>query len=187
MATGDYQVSNSSKSRTLAEEWNGRAWVIKSTPNPADGVNGDGIPGVACTSPGGCVAVGNYGTPDNQRELLLAEAWNGRTWAIKAIPSPKGASGSSLSSVSCRAASTCMAVGSFGENGLLAEAWNGTAWAIKAVPHPQGATFAFMDSVSCGAAAACVAVGTESTSSNAELPVAEAWNGKAWAITAVPL
>jgi hypothetical protein len=44
-----------------------------------------------------------------------------------------------------------------------------------------------MDSVSCGAAGACVAVGSESTSSNAELPVAETWNGKAWAITTVPL
>jgi len=134
MATGDYQVGNSSKSRTLAEEWNGKAWLIKATPNPEDGANGDGIPGVACSSPGACVAVGGYGTPDNQRGLTLAEAWNGRTWAIRATPDPKGAAGGDLSSVSCSAASTCMAVGSSGGTGLFAEAWNGRAWTIKAVP-----------------------------------------------------
>src|SRR5690242_13901928 len=56
MATGDYQVNNSSKSRTLAERWNGKTWAIEATPNPKDGVNGDQLPGVACSSPLACVA-----------------------------------------------------------------------------------------------------------------------------------
>jgi hypothetical protein len=185
MATGDYQVGNSSKSRTLAEVWNGRAWVIRATPNPQDGVNGDGIPGVACSSPGACVAVGGYGTPDSQRSLTLAEVWNGRIWAIRATPNPKAGGG--LSSVSCRAASDCMAVGGSGESGFFSEEWNGKAWTIRAVPHPRGAVFASMNSVSCAADDACVAVGDESSSSNAEMPVAEAWNGKAWTIKTVPL
>ncbi len=178
-AVGDYQVNNSSKSRTLAEAWNGKTWAIEATPNPKDGVNGDGISGVACSSRRACVAVGGYGR-------TLAEAWNGHTWTIKATPNAKGATGSDLSGVSCRAASACMASGGSGGNGIFAEVWNGKKWTIKAVPHPKGATFTFLNSVSCGAKEACVAVGDEFNSSQAESPVAEAWNGKTWTIKTVP-
>jgi hypothetical protein len=128
---------------------------------------------------------GRLRPPDSQQSLTLAEAWNGRTWAIRATPDPKA--GGELSSVSCRAASHCMAVGGSGENGFFAEEWNGKAWTIRTVPHPRGAVFASMNSVSCAADDACVAVGDESSSSNAEMPVAEAWNGKAWTIKTVPL
>lgn len=185
MATGDYQVGNSSKSRTLAEEWNGSAWSIKATPNPADGVNGDGIPGVACSSPGACVAVGSYGAPGGQRSLTLAEVWNGRTWAIHATPNP--AAGGVLSTVSCGTASGCMAVGGSGGSALFAEQWNGRAWAIRAVPRLRGATFASINSVSCAANGTCVAVGDDSSRSNVERPVSEVWNGQAWTLKTVPL
>ena len=142
MATGDYQVNNSSKSRTLAEAWNGKAWTIKATPNPKDGVNGDGIPGVACSSPRACLAVGGYGSP-------LAEAWNGKAWTITAS-SPKGAAGGNLAGVSCIAANACMAVGNNSGNGIFAETWNGRTWTIKAVPSPKGAALTLLSSVSCG-------------------------------------
>jgi hypothetical protein len=184
MAVGDYQVHNSSKSRTLAEEWNGRAWAIKATPNPHDGVNGDGIPSVACSSPRARIAVGSYGTPNNRAALSLVEAWNGHAWAIKAPPRPKGAS-SNLSGVSCTAAISCMAVGDF-TGGLFSGVWNGRTWAIRAVPHPKGATSTLINGVSCGARTACVAVGDGFSSSETEIPVAEAWNGKTWSIKAVP-
>ncbi len=186
MATGDYQVNNSSKSRTLAELWNGKIWAIEATPNPKDGVNGAELPGVACSSSLACVAVGGYDSTNNQGNLTLAEAWNGKTWAIKATPNPQGAAGNSLLAVSCTAANGCMAVGDSGANGIFSELWNGTAWTIKAVPHPQAATFVFMNGVSCGAANSCVAVGDYFNSSQAELPVAEAWNGTAWTIKPVP-
>ena len=186
MAIGNYQVNNSSKSRTLAEAWNGKTWAIEAAPNPKDGVNGAGLSGVACSSLLACTAVGGYDSLNNQGDLTLAEAWNGKTWAIKASPNPKGTSGSNLSGVSCRAANACMAVGGSGGNELFSEVWNGTAWTIKAVPVPQGATFTSLNSVSCGAKDACVAVGDEFNSSQAEVPVAEAWNGTAWTIKPVP-
>jgi hypothetical protein len=184
-AVGDYQVDNSSRSRTLAEAWNGKTWTIKATPNPKDGVNGDGFSGVACSSPDACMAVGGYNNSSNSRNLTLAEAWNGKTWTIKASPNPKGATGSNLFGVSCDA-SACMAIGDSGENKTLSEAWNGKTWTIKASPNPKGATFSFLKGVSCGAKRACVAVGYEFNSSQAERPVAEVWNGETWTIKAVP-
>jgi hypothetical protein len=150
-----------------------------------NGANGAELSGVACSSLLACVAAGGYDSLNNQG-LTLAEGWNGKTWTIKATPNPSGATGSNLTGVSCRAANACMAVGGSGGNGLFAEAWNGTAWTIKAVPSPQGATFTFLNGVSCGAKAACVAVGDEFNSSQAEVPVAEAWNGTAWTIKPVP-
>lgn len=185
MATGSYQVHNTSKSRTLAAQWNGRTWVIKATPNPRDGVNGDGIPGVACSSPSACIAVGSYGTPNNRAAQSLVEAWNGRVWAIKAHPRPKGAS-SNLSGVSCTAATSCMAVGGY-TKGLFSAVWNGKTWTVKAVPTPKRLTFPVMNDVSCKAQNACVAVGGGFTRSETEVPIAETWNGKSWSIKAVPV
>ena len=184
MATGNYQVHSSSKSRTLAEEWNGRAWAIKATPNPHDGVNGDGIPSVACSSPSACIAVGGYGTANGRAALSLVEAWNGRAWAIKASPHPKGAS-SNLSGVSCTTANSCLAVGSY-RGGLFSGMWNGRAWAIRAVAQPRKVTSALLNGVSCGARDACATVGDGSTTAETEIPVAEEWNGKTWSIKAVP-
>jgi hypothetical protein len=184
MATGNYQVHNSSKSRALAEEWNGRAWAIKAPPNPHDGVNGDQIPSVACSSPSACIAVGGYGTANGRAALSLVEAWNGRAWAIKASPHPKGAR-SSLSGVSCTAASSCMAVGS-DRGGLFSGVWNGKTWSIRAVAQPRKVTSTMLNGVSCGTRDACVAVGDEFSSPDTEIPVAEEWNGKMWSIKAVP-
>lgn len=184
MAVGDYEVHNSSKSRTLAEQWNGRAWAIRATPNPRDGVNGDGIPSVACSSPRACIAVGGYGTPNGRAALSLVEAWNGHAWAIKPRPRPQG-SRSNLSGVSCTAANSCLAVGS-DRGGLFSGVWNGRTWAVRAVPRPGRVTSPLMNGVSCGARNACVAVGDGSSSAETEVPVAEEWNGKSWSARAVP-
>ena len=174
MAVGDYQINNSAKSMTLAEEWNGRTWATKATPNAKDGVNGDGIRSVACSSPSACLAVG---TP--------VEAWNGHSWKIKASPSRKGTN-SYLSGVSCAAANSCMAVGS-DTGGAFSGMWNGKTWAIKAVSRPKGLASTAMDAVSCGARNACVALGEGVNSSQTEILFAEAWNGKTWSIKAVPV
>jgi hypothetical protein len=182
IAAGDYQVDNSSKSRTLAETWDGATWTIIATPNPRDGANGSDLNGVSCSATNACVAVGGYGRPPNGGDLTLAEVWNGKTWAIKASRNNPTSTGGSLEGVSCRSAQACMAVG-----GGLAEAWNGGIWTIKHVPNPGGATDVFLDSVSCGSARACVAVGSYFTGQFApEMPLAEVWNGKTWTVKTTP-
>ena len=192
VAAGDYQVDNSSKSRTLAETWDGKTWTIHNTPNPQDGVNGSDLNGVSCRSAHACVAVGVYSPPFNGGGQTLAEIWNGRTWAIKPSRNNPTSTGGSLQGVSCRSAHACMAVGSYvtssSEGVPLAEAWNGKSWTIKPVPNPGGATDVLLDSVSCASAHACVAVGSYFTGQfSPAAPMAEGWNGKTWTIKQTPL
>ncbi len=58
--------------KTLAEEWNGTAWSIQSTPNPA-GATFAALFGAACTSPSACIAVGTWQHNSNTYDTL-AEA-----------------------------------------------------------------------------------------------------------------
>src|SRR5215469_3056556 len=88
----------------FAEAWNGTAWKLQPTPNPAGATN-TALSGVSCTAAGACEAVGvtDSGT--------LAETWNGTAWKLQPTPNPAGATGSGLSGVSCTAADACEAVG----------------------------------------------------------------------------
>jgi hypothetical protein len=68
----------------LAERWNGKTWAIQPTPNPPRG----NLPGavayltaVSCPSATACVAVGQ-----SNAGALVAELWNGKTWAIQHLP-----------------------------------------------------------------------------------------------------
>jgi hypothetical protein len=110
------------------------------------------------------------------QDAVLAEQWNGTSWAIQPTPIPAGAYTSALSSVSCAAASACIAVGVSGLSNPLAEQWNGASWTIQ--PTPGGGP---LHGVSCPAANACTAVGGLGT------PVAEQWNGTAWTTMTVLL
>src|ERR1700733_3307233 len=51
IAVGTYGTSGD----TLAENWNGTAWTVESTPNPAGG-SSNTLAGVSCGTPDACVA-----------------------------------------------------------------------------------------------------------------------------------
>jgi hypothetical protein len=110
----------------LAERWNGTAWVIQRVPQPP-GAADSSLTGISCSSPVACTAVGTW-LGGSARGGLLAERWNGKTWAIQATPSPPGHD-SGFDAVSCPSATACVAVGRSG-SGPLAARWNGTAWAL---------------------------------------------------------
>jgi hypothetical protein len=119
--------------------------------------------------------------------MLLAEHWNGSTWALQALSLPPGASGS-LAGVSCRSAANCTAVGQYQSNtagGVLAEAWNGSTWTMQATPSPTGAIDSQLNAISCPSASSCTAAGLYSTTSST-FPLAETWNGSTWTIQATP-
>jgi hypothetical protein len=163
---------------TLAEAWNGKVWAIEPTPNPTGSESGS-LAGVSCASTTACAAVGMngpYGT--------LAEAWNGKTWTIEPTPNPSGGIFSQLAGVSCTSAKTCTAVGGGGHTS--AEVWNGQTWAIKPTPNPTGSESGSLSGVSCTSVTACTAVGYYLNSSNTNLTLAEAWNGKTWTIETTP-
>ena len=119
-------------------------------------------------------------------------------------PGPASASTSlsvinaSLSSVSCTAASDCMAVGAVQEmrSGSfqffpLAEHWNGSAWTVLPTPgprHPGGGDL--LSSVSCTSGTSCMAVGQIQAVPPGGFTIqhtfSESWNGTAWRIVPTP-
>jgi hypothetical protein len=189
-AVGSHAASLSSPTFTLAERWNGMRWWIQHTLLPRSAASGT-LFGVSCASATACTAVGGAFDKATRRTVNLAEAWNGTSWRVQAIPNPKGSTGGSLHGVSCTSPRACTAVGNYGTAAgrvlAVIERWNGARWAIQPAPRPAGATSAPFLGVSCSAARACTAVGYQSGGSGGTRPVAEAWNGTRWHTQAVPL
>jgi hypothetical protein len=63
---------------SLAEAWNGKAWTLQSTPNPAGGSN-MALNAVSCASATACTSVGGYtvGSGQNEQQLTFAERYAG--------------------------------------------------------------------------------------------------------------
>ena len=171
---------------TLAEAWNGTAWTLQPTPNPASATDDSELLGVSCSAANVCEAVGDYINKAGAT-VTLAEAWNGTAWKLQPTPNPTHAgvgTGASLFGTSCSAANACEAVGDFFRAGgffTFAEAWNGTAWTLQPTPNPSGTTNSGLSGVSCGAASACEAVGNSGAGT-----LAETWNGTAWTLQPTP-
>jgi hypothetical protein len=80
---------------------------------------GDGVllSSVSCPAAGSCVAVGHY-TSVTTGNVPLAETLSGGSWTATAAPiaglsPPAGNSGARLTKVSCPAAGTCVAIGTY--------------------------------------------------------------------------
>jgi hypothetical protein len=172
---------------TLAERWDGAAWTIQPTPNPADAVTG-ALDGVSCSSTSACIAVGHYvdgaGTTGT-----LSEAWDGNAWTVQPTPNPAGATDSELHGMSCSTAVACTAVGSSIDSGgsqlTLAQRWNGANWTIQTTPNPTGSD-SFLRGVSCTTASACSAVGQYTAPGGATAALAEVWDGTTWTTQSTP-
>jgi hypothetical protein len=186
IAVGNYFDNDLAAGVTLAERWNGSAWSVLSTPNPAGGTFG-ALRSVSCVSDRQCVAVGNYQTGATPIAAALAEGWNGSTWSIRVTPNPVNARTVNLSGVSCTAAgSACMAVGSYQPNDgnarTLSEGWNGTSWSVRSTPVPAGSSTSQLNSISCESPTLCTAVGAATTGLDDGPTLAEGWDGAHWSI-----
>jgi hypothetical protein len=108
---------------------------------------------------------------------MQADEWNGTAWATQTAPIPSSAISGELSSVSCTAVNSCLAVGSYeastGISQTLAERWNGTAWNISSTPNPTGATGSYLSGISCYTATLCTAVGHYVNKSNIDISLIE--------------
>jgi hypothetical protein len=182
---------------TLAEVWNGSAWAVQSTPDPA-GQGGLSVLSAVSCLPGGsaCTAVGYW--LSGGEDVTLAEARTGTTWKVVPTPTPAGPQGivqGLLTSISCTSATACSAVGDHLSRAdhqvSLMEAWNGTAW--KIVPAPAGGTTSAVSGISCPLASQCTAVGVGYPTNQGAQPgqgdaftLAEAWNGTAWTTEQTP-
>jgi len=175
-ATGWYFTKSGTAAFTAA--WNGTRWQVQPAPGPARAGH---LPGISCTSPSACVAVGDHGTV----------VWNGTSWRYAAVAAPAGAEALALNGVSCTSASACAAVGSYfstvGGPLTLAETWNGTAWRFRPSPNPATQGRNQLNTVSCTAQSACTAVGVEAASDfSPPGAFAETWDGTRWRLQPVP-
>jgi hypothetical protein len=127
--------------------WNGRRWSLIKTPDPGGTAQGDlnTLLKLTCASPHSCWAVGEYGSTVSSaptaNEVLH---WNGLAWSVTSVPDPGGAS-NTLFGVFCSAASSCWAVGEFGDTVAgedvernVALRRNGARWSRVATPDPAG-------------------------------------------------
>jgi hypothetical protein len=102
--------------RERASTWSPSELVFPSGVRAIPGISQPGISldSVACRSAGNCLAVGPYNQSPNRLRPLLVTERNGRWVEGTEAPPPKGAGknyNASLSSVSCPAPETCVAVG----------------------------------------------------------------------------
>lgn len=163
-AVGEATISGSL--RTLAMRWNGTAWTLQTTPNPASSTLH--LKGVSCTSATACIAVGDSATSS---PLILT--WNGTTWSIQASPPAYP-----LATIACGSASSCYVVRAGGTPVTVAR-WNGTSWAnlspLDGYIPPQ------MKGVSCSGVDECMVVGFYYDMQKGRLaPLARRWNGISW-------
>jgi hypothetical protein len=156
----------------LAEHWNGSAWSIQATPVPA-GVTVGMLSDVSCWSPTKCIAAGDF-VNGSGNGRLLAEYWNGSTWARQTVPLPPGAISGVLTGISCTGVTDCTAVGQDTKASpspqALAERWNGSTWTPQQTAQPS--VNKVLQSVSCIPAPVCTAVGAIPSGSKAK-PLAE--------------
>jgi hypothetical protein len=179
-AVGTWFDSSGNDAGTVAERWNGTAWVLE--PSPGSHRPNYFLGAVSCTSASACTAVGNTDTG------LLAVRWNGATWTRQSPVTPSGTEGDFFGSVSCSTPSACTAVGvTFGPGGFppstIAERWDGTRWSVEPTPNLPGAYDMDGMEVSCPTRSACTAEGsftnnvTFVTNAGPKMPFAEQWNG----------
>lgn len=181
-------VATSGITVTLAETRNGKAWHRQATPNPADDTTPAVDPtltGVSCPTAGFCEAVGGYSSNGTGTAgAVLAETWDGTSWALQSVPVPSGSTAQGLNQVSCTSATFCEAVGDYidssGATVPLAETWNGTAWSVQSAPSPSGTLLEVLSGVSCASATFCEATGGGST------PFIDGWNGTSWQSQSLP-
>jgi hypothetical protein len=168
----------------LAEHWDGVTWTRQTIPVASGGGE---LYGISCPSADDCIAVGRAASAGTGHTAMLAEHWDGSSWAQQPIPKATG-SMSSLLSVSCPSGSNCTAVGENDDGQSLAGHWNGSHWAIQPTPVPAGAYLSPLDGVSCPKAGFCLATGYYAMPNVAiSSAFTEIWDGHGWALQPLPL
>jgi hypothetical protein len=134
-AAGSFSAAKgtNSNSFTLTMHWNGSAWAIVPSPNPATPSPVKGVRqtlnGVVEISPTDAWAVGN--TVDTVSGSFLPDKpiamhWNGTAWSVATLPN---LGGGLLASVTASSSTSVWAAGS---TSVLH--WNGTSWTPETIP-----------------------------------------------------
>jgi hypothetical protein len=174
VAVGNYSVSATQYAAMGAIESRGswhRATDI-AAPRGAFPAQYTAITSISCPAANSCFGVGEYAVSGTQsRAMTVTESKGrfGRAQQVTAVPPGRGRSPStSLLSVSCAPASTCLAVGGgrnyLGQSVAMYMIRSGSHWQAAFLPPPSGAATGALQrsalfSVSCNGRAHCTAVG----------------------------
>ncbi len=153
---------------------------------------------VACPTTTSCVAVGNYADTSGNTQGLI-ETMSGGTWTASTAPlnglnpAPTTNPLIVLTSLSCPATGTCIAVGTYndtnGQAGLIETMSNGS-WTASTAPLSGLSTYTIprfaLNQVTCYLNGPCVAVGRYQDSSNTYQGLIETLSGSTWTPTAAP-
>jgi hypothetical protein len=188
MAVG-YSVKSGKKTAFAVGRNSESKWVTQSMPEPASAISSE-LHGVDCPASTFCMAVGSYSLSAGEPQWAWSATWNGSTWTLQTVAKPSGSPQRSvLLDVSCASASNCTGVGGYRTSGgtqvSFVERWNGVSWSHQTSPNPVGSTNTVFQGVSCISGALCVAVGDWNNGKN-WLPMAQEWNGSAWALDTTP-
>jgi hypothetical protein len=162
--------------RTLGEHWNGTAWSIVSTPNPATSSGDyDVLAATAAPFSSDVWAVGYSGNVGEAADKSLIERWNGTRWSVVASPNPYTTQ--DLYGVAAVSSGDVWAVGGYFNYspygyGALIEHWNGTTWSKVSNP----ATIRL---------SAVTALASDNVWAVGGAQILH-WNGTAWRIVASP-
>jgi hypothetical protein len=156
---------------SLAEVWNGTAWVPRRITVAGHTAN---VQEVSCPARARCFAVGLV-APDNQTWVALS--WNGTTWTV--MPGSQVADGV-LEGISCVSVSFCVAVGA-SDGGTVTLSWNGSTWTVDPTPTQKGGDWLL--GVSCASATSCLAIGDPN---GIDRRLVEEWDGSVWTVLPKP-
>jgi hypothetical protein len=174
----------------LVESDDGHGWAVEPGPHVAPN---SVLEGVSCPSVSRCVAVGYTATGPSAApvESLLVEALEQGSWRVVRLRTPARTS-SGLSSVSCIAASSCVAVGDVAPASdptatrPLVEVLRNTTWSAAALP-PAVDGPGILYRVSCVATDRCVAVGTTQATRRSGAALVLASGASGWTANAAAL
>ncbi len=183
VAVGYYSTSIG-PAHTFAETFNGTAWTLSSSPNPAAS-SWDELLGISCTSTSSCIAVGWYYA--GQADQTLVVAYKAGTWTVDTSPNTSTFVYNSLAAVSCASATSCLAVGHIsGSNGTtLAETFNGSSWSI--IPSPSVGGFGEFSSVSCSVGLCAVTGSALQQTGRSFQAMVATFDGTSWTIRSLYL
>lgn len=129
----------SGQDRTLIEHWDGSAWSIVPSPNPAGSIY-NFVWGIEAVSANDVWMMGRSYTGAAYPTLI--EHWDGSAWRI--TPSPAEKFYNKLYDASALSSTDVWAVGRYGggfsDNIAMVMHWDGSAWSVVPNPNPPGAT-----------------------------------------------
>jgi hypothetical protein len=175
----------SSHIQAMVATWNGTSWTDSAIATSLNAGNNASLTSVSCPTATFCVAGGWYTDGSTKQQALLA-TYSGGVWSAQEVAASQNANGfANVTSVSCAAASACVAVGFATASGSVRQAivitGDGVTWTSAVTASTLNtAGSAQFNAVSCASATMCVAVGKYTATGNLRHGLIGVFNGTTW-------